>query len=288
VREPFVLTGAGVKTGRHSDTQMVDIAPTLAALLGVGLPSLSQGRVRTDMLQLAPERQSAIVAASAKQQAQWLAAYNAATGQTITVAAGADPVTATQHAVAKARAARAASERLFRIAVSALAAVAMLAVIWFSRSPLLGWQAVGATLYLALFHAAYALGQGRTYSLSSVLSAKDVVDVCVLTAGFAIVAAIVVVLWRTGALRRGASEAARAVLDTTLLTVAVVSLPALVGYAVNGAVITWRLPNFPLMFVTFMSLLQMVGIGIFGTLFAAVAALRGARVSVGNARAANL
>lgn len=35
LKEPFVLVGAGVKPGNYGDVNMVDVAPTLAALLGV-------------------------------------------------------------------------------------------------------------------------------------------------------------------------------------------------------------------------------------------------------------
>ncbi|HEX9028622.1 MAG TPA: alkaline phosphatase family protein, partial [Anaerolineales bacterium] len=37
--EPFVLAGAGIQPGQYPDVQMVDVAPTLAALLGTNIPA---------------------------------------------------------------------------------------------------------------------------------------------------------------------------------------------------------------------------------------------------------
>lgn len=48
--EPFLLVGNGVVPGTYEDTQMVDVAPTLAALLGANIPASSQGHVLTQML----------------------------------------------------------------------------------------------------------------------------------------------------------------------------------------------------------------------------------------------
>ena len=48
--EPFVLAGAGVKPGTYAEMQMVDVAPTLAVLLGTNLPASGEGRPLLEML----------------------------------------------------------------------------------------------------------------------------------------------------------------------------------------------------------------------------------------------
>jgi arylsulfatase A-like enzyme len=49
---PIAFLGPGIKPGTYSQTVAVnDIAPTLAAILGVTEPSGSVGRVLTEMLQ---------------------------------------------------------------------------------------------------------------------------------------------------------------------------------------------------------------------------------------------
>jgi hypothetical protein len=270
--EPWVLAGAGVKPGPYPDTRMIDIAPTLAALLGVSIPALSQGDVRTDMLQLTPEQKAAIEAAHAKQQAEWLTAYNEATGQSI-AATPTGGASAVQSAVEEARATQAANERLPRIALALIPLLAIAGALWSARGASLIWPAIGALIYLAVFHAAYYLIEGRTYSLSSVLGADDILQVGMLIAAVGFVVACAIVVWQTNALRADAAGAATAVLGAALVTIAVVSLPAIVGYAVNGATITWVMPNFALMFFTFLTLLQIAGIALSAVALAAIAAL---------------
>ena len=58
--EPWVLAGAGVKPGSYGDVAQVDVAPMLAALLGVNIPATTQGRTRTEMLTLTPEQTAVI------------------------------------------------------------------------------------------------------------------------------------------------------------------------------------------------------------------------------------
>ncbi len=50
--QPLVLTGKGINPGTYGDINQVDIAPTIAALLGAAIPSSSEGQVRAEMLNL--------------------------------------------------------------------------------------------------------------------------------------------------------------------------------------------------------------------------------------------
>jgi hypothetical protein len=269
-----VLAGAGVKAGHYPDTQMVDLAPTMAALLGTSIPSLSQGHVRTDMLQLTDEQRAHITELERQQQEQWVYSYLIATGQpSLQLGATGDPVDDAQGAVEASRAAQFAWAGLGRTALVALIMLAIVVALWFLRDPIEHWELLAALVYLVVFHATYALIEGRTYSMSSVLSANDIILTCILTAGVAVAAGVALVLWRANVLQRGWSFTANTVLRTALVIIAIVALPALIGYAVNGTVISWRLPNFPLMFMTFISLLQLAGIGLFGIALAGLAAL---------------
>ena len=64
---PLVLAGAGVVPGATAvDAQLVDVAPTAAALLGVAAPGHAEGRTLVELLALAPAaaaRRSAVVQA---------------------------------------------------------------------------------------------------------------------------------------------------------------------------------------------------------------------------------
>jgi hypothetical protein len=273
-REPWILTGAGVKPGQYPDARMIDIAPTMAALLGESIPALAQGRVRLDMLQTTPEQKTAIEAAYAKQQSAWLTAYNSATGQSIAPPASGKPEDI-QIAVSKARAAQFANERLPRIVIAIIPLLIIIVAAWWARGSLMVWQIIGAVIYFALFHAAYYLLEERTYSLSSVLSANDILAVGMGTAAAAFIVAGALVVWLSGAWKGGAIPAATAALGTALTTIAIAGIPAIVGYAINGATISWTMPEFILSFFTFLTLLQLVGIAASSLVVAALAAMAG-------------
>lgn len=67
---PLVLAGRGVRRGARGTCAQVDVAPTLAVLLGLPLPAASQGRPLIDALELtAAERQQALCNAVAQRDA---------------------------------------------------------------------------------------------------------------------------------------------------------------------------------------------------------------------------
>jgi hypothetical protein len=80
-------------------------------------------------------------------------------------------------------------------------------------------------------------------------------------------------------LRRGAAQAASAAVGTAIVTIAIAGIPALVGFALNGATITWTMPDYALMFFTFLTLLQITGIGIASIALAAISAIAAWRFS---------
>jgi len=57
------------------------------------------------------------------------------------------------------------------------------------------------------------------------------------------------------------------------------ALPALLGFAVNGAVTTWRLPNPLLVFLHFTNLIQAMFVAVLGIVLSGIAALVGWRVA---------
>ena len=57
---PLVLAGAGIRAGGRADGLLVDLAPTVSALLGLPMPANNQGRVLAEALDAPPERLQAI------------------------------------------------------------------------------------------------------------------------------------------------------------------------------------------------------------------------------------
>jgi hypothetical protein len=270
---PFVLVGAGVRPGHHADVQMVDVAPTLAALLGANIPASSQGQVLTQMLDLSPDQQQAIERALEAQQSQLVELYQAAIGRQVAVEPGTDLVAAHQAAMEAARDARLKAERLPRTILALAVVLVPAGVMFWKRGRTLGWLLAGAVLYLILFNLRYALLDGRTYSLSSVASADELLLYCAITAALALIIAWLITSFGLGAFRRGPRRASELVLALTLVILYLLLLPVLWSFALNGALVTWTLPDMGSMFLAFISLIQFLVVSVFGLVLAGLTAL---------------
>jgi len=54
VQVPLVAVGAGIRPGQYDPAEMIDLGPTLSALLGLAAPAGSRGRPLSDLLALPP------------------------------------------------------------------------------------------------------------------------------------------------------------------------------------------------------------------------------------------
>lgn len=270
--EPFVIAGAGVEPGRYTDIQMVDIAPTVAALLGTNLPASSQGRVLSEMLTLTPAQEAQINAALAVQKTQLLSAYQAAINSRADPQPPADSISGARLAMDEARDRRLARERLPRFVLAAVLALAPAAVLYWKRGKKVAWLVGGAAIYTVLFHLRYAVFDRRTYSLSSVASPEDIIMFAAVTAAIALVIAWLVVSLRLGIFGQPSRQAAETTLAFTFVTLYSLALPILLSFVLNGIFITWTLPDFSSMFVGFLSTLQSLVVAAVGLALAGVAA----------------
>ncbi len=274
--EPFVMAGAGVRAGKYPDIQQVDIAPTVAVLLGTNLPASSQGRPLVEMLDLSEAQKDAIRKALSLQQALLLDAYLsalAARPANVHVEPGHDPLGAYQAMLQQVRESRLKRERLPRFVLAAALALIPALILFRKRSRDLVWMLGGALLYMLLFHFGYAVLAGRTYSLSSVASADDII---LFTAGAAAVSLIMAWLATSlglGLFRSTSRRAAEGSLAMVFITLYLLALPILWSFALNGVLITWTLPDFGSMFLGFLSTLQSLIVAALGLLLTGLAAL---------------
>ena len=274
--EPFVMAGAGVKPGSYPDIQMVDVAPTVAVLLGANIPASNQGHVLTELLNLTLEQQTAVQQALQPQQTQLFSAYTAAIGVSARTPEGEDIVAATQSALEAARAGRLFRERTWRGLGALLLAAIPAAVLFLKRGRKVAWLLAGALLYVLLFNLRYTILEGRTYSLSSLVSQTDILLFCAITAAIALLIAWLVTMFGTKAFRLGVRAASETTLSFVLTTIYLLALPILWSYALNDAVPTWTLPDVPgmlYMFLGFISLIQSLIVAAIGLLLTGIAAL---------------
>ncbi len=269
--EPFVLIGAGVKPGSYADIQMADIAPTLAALLGANIPASSQGRVLQEMLQLPAETLAALPEAAQSQQAALLQAYSTAIGESVPPVVGGN-VADYQSALEKVKALRLAGDRAPRMALAVLLAVIPLAVLLLKRRSGSAGYLGGAILFQILFHFRYAVLDRKVYSLSSITSQNDFILYVAVTGAAALAISWAVVMILSGALRRGAHEAALRSLALVLVTAYLLCLPILYHFALNGALVSWTLPEMAPAFMALLNLVALISVSASGLLLIGIAA----------------
>jgi len=274
--EPFVLAGAGVRAGQYPDIQQVDIAPTVAVLLGTNLPASSQGRPLVEMLVLSEAQKDAIREALSRQQALLLDAYLpavAARPANLSIIPGDDPLGAYQAVLQQVRESRLRRERVPRFILAAVLALIPAGILFWKRNQALVWMLGGALLYTLLFHFGYAVLAGRTYSLSSVASAEDIILFTAGTAAISLVIAWLATSLGLGLFRSTPRRAAEMSLAMLFIVLYLLGLPILGSFALNGLLITWTLPDFGSMFLGFLSALQSLIVAALGLLLTGLAAL---------------
>ncbi|PKN84273.1 MAG: hypothetical protein CVU45_09055, partial [Chloroflexi bacterium HGW-Chloroflexi-7] len=175
--EPFVIVGAGVNPGQYPDIQMVDLAPTLSALLGINLPASTQGEVKTDMLTLPEDVLIALPAATSDQQLGLLSAYASAIGKETTSLKllKSNSVADTQSVINELRSQKLFGERVIRaIPTGILLAVAITLLLRQRKNKSFSWV-LGGILFVALFNLRYLFLDRKVYSLSSIISQTDLI-----------------------------------------------------------------------------------------------------------------
>jgi hypothetical protein len=172
ITTPFVVAGMGVMPGAHESIRQTDIAPTIAALLGTGLPALNEGQIRFEMLDMSAELRAEKAMTLARQHLTLASVYlmpvndpsthellreeeeNLKVAQAATSIGNFDSayrlVTPTverlEAAMRDARNASIEAERSARLSVALAAVLAPLLLIWWRRTIRLNWVVIGALL----------------------------------------------------------------------------------------------------------------------------------------------
>ena len=275
LQEPFVLAGAGVTPGDYGDVNMVDVAPTLAAMLGLNLPASTQGEVRTSTLALSDSVSAALPAAVEKQQTTLLTAYAAAIGQKLDAAkipTGSD-VSQYQSVMSGLRANRQFAERIPRALIAAL--FLALIIYWLIRQWKNGSPAwiIGGLAFAGLFNFRYAIWDNKTYSLSSIISQTDMIMYVAITSALALLIVWLAIMLDQHYFKLRPADAAIKTFGLVFTTAFISGLPAILSYVLNGALITWTLPDYLTSFLAMISLIEVLMISVSGILFAGLNSL---------------
>jgi hypothetical protein len=274
--QPLVLAGKGIRSGAYGDINQVDIAPTLAALLGVAVPSSSQGQVRTEMLVLPTETLGQLPKYIDNQLDGVVKAYSKVIlGREPDFPPGELTADTAGDMAAAIRLEKLGPERSLRSVIAFFLMVIPLVVIILKWRKRFSWYLIGGLFLLFFFNLRYAWVDGRTYSLSSVQSEMDMILYVGTTAAFAYSISWLGVMLVTKSFRKGALGAASDSMYFTLFCLFILYSIAMVNFGYNGWKVTWTLPDFPIQYLGLMAVIIAIFTAISGLILTAIAALTG-------------
>jgi hypothetical protein len=280
LRVPLVAAGRGIRPGQYPDAEQIDIAPTVAVLLGSAIPAHNQGSILLDQID-APE---AVQATRAVDLARQLAARHAALLRAIgdprepeletlnragaALAAGrlaeARALAAQSNALVRgqwraAQAERLNRERLARLPLALLLFAPVALYAWWWRRAGWPWRAplAAALLYFVIWNAAYFLVQGYRHTISMINSEASGQQLLVAALGDALLAlaaasALLGVLRRNGT----AGGIARDAANTLFLVAAGLEVQILSYYVVWDVVLRWHIGDLDWAFKYYMDVVQ--------------------------------
>lgn len=273
--QPFVMAGAGVIPGEYGNIDQVDIAPTIAALLGTNLPASTQGQVRTAMLNLPEQTLVNLPTAMQSQQEHLVQSYSAAIGVLIPSHAfeTRNSVAAYQALLTDLRVERTSQERLPRAIISAaiLGLLAFLLVrFWKSGLP---WKVLGSLVFLVMFNLVFGVILGKSYSFSIIEGVMEFVLLIFACSSIGFLAAWLFTALASQQFKRRPMDAALQTLALALVTIGLLLIPLAIHFTLNGALLSWTMPNWFVLFIGLLSMVLIIATAILGILFSGVSAL---------------
>lgn len=266
--QPLVMIGETVIPGNYSDISQTDVAPTIATLLGLPVPTVAQGRILFELLHLTQAERATAQMALARQRVALTEAYlSQIEGTESTLPeqlladlnraesalghnnlGGAFQLAALAQTEADAQMAAARHDRLSTEQFSRLIGAALIALLWFvtmwqRRGFHAGLIVIAALLTVILYHTLYQI-QGYSYSLSSVKSLAELpleiarrTAVSMLAGGGLVLVVLMLVKEDNWLTLLGSGY------GFGLLVTFFFALPLLWAFWQNGFVVTWHLPE---------------------------------------------
>ncbi len=293
-RVPLLVVGAHVKVGEYGMVRQSDIAPTIAALIGSGIPSTSQGTILFSMFDLSDVQRATKAIALAKQQRDFGQAYLNAIGGTLSEPALLDAQVAkssldvknyesaftianlaaqqVQHDTRAARLARIERERFAR-APLVVALIVVPLMLWFRRSGRVLIALIAAIAIALAQHGLYVQAQ-HLYSFSDMLSLPRFALDALARSVLAVVCGGVLIVgyhWRDDKPSR--VRVATTLLIACALAIYLLSIPFAVGYFVNGLSLQWTIGDLTWAFIMVFSLVTIVTTSVTAVPFAAAIGL---------------
>ncbi len=261
--EPFLLIGAGIKPGKYEDIHQVDVAPTIAVLLGINLPASSQGKVLTDMLELDEETFKIIQDSQAQQQNTLIEAYVSA----VRDGHGKNVEETLSMTLNQVRMRRLYTERSPRLIVLLLAIVIPLQLFLRKRKKELLLFVGSAILYGVAFNIGYLLLGGYSFSFSTIRHERFFLLFIIINITISYAITCLYALATVRGKKYIADSWRERINGGTYVIIYLLSLLVFWYYYLFGATVEWTLPDFSLLFIVLLSLIQIGCIASLGILF---------------------
>ncbi len=280
---PLVIAGEGIKPGRYGEVEQAKIAPTVAALLGIAMPTHNQGQPLFDLLDIPTQAKAERTVDVARQQQSFYSQYlteigaGAYAGNELPEAEQAlaqrDHQTAyergTQFAPSirvyaeGARQSRLWRERLWRLPLALLVLVVpALYLAFYPKKRDLLVSLIGAGIYFVLFNG-YFFIRGLTWSLS-VFNEEYLIPAFLQQRIMEGVVSLLVAAIVVGVLMRGRTllETALAAVNMSLFVGLGLLLQVDLFYWLYGLEWNWYLPDLRWGFKYYLDLLQVFATGL--------------------------
>jgi hypothetical protein len=280
VLTPLVMVGARIAQGSHHDIRQTDIAPTVAALLGLAVPSAAQGDILFDTMTLDEAESTEKWVAWSQQRVELSSLYLESIGQEpLTDAARGDAAIAyssllvrnygsarrlAEFAVREStkemimgRSQRTTGEQQRRLPLAALSIAAGAYLLWRRWSSTTAALSASALSTVVIYDLLF-LWQGHVHSFSTTGDWETFATDAAVRLARALVPAICVITWLVWReRRRPPAEIATLIYSFGLILAFLLTLPLAATYVLNGFEVTWRLPHHLSAFLQVSSLLQL-------------------------------
>lgn len=269
-RVPLLMCGKAIRPGTYGSAKQTDIAPTVAALLGLPIPPYSQGRILDEAVNFGGV-QARLRELLSAQKEKFTRAYLGAIGINFDRIRGEimpmpdeDAAQYWDRVLAKGKEARIAGERVRRAPLFlAVLLVPAMAFLYIGRTLRLSWK---TPLLLSLLYFAVDYGiffaSGKRVSLSAINEEDLLQRFFNEVTLYAVVSAVAVVILLAFLDRKKAGfEAAKSSLVLMASIAFLIILQVDFFYLYNGPTIGWRIPNMLLGFKYYLDLTSLVAVG---------------------------
>ncbi|RLC76671.1 MAG: hypothetical protein DRI61_12850 [Chloroflexi bacterium] len=280
LRVPLVMVGKAIRQGVYTEKPQVDIAPTVAALLGLPSPAHSQGRPLLEMIEAPAEVKGRKGLNAALQLVGFYDAYSKALGGRTfagdvlkkyreNIAIGEEGALANFHAdltrrASAARMARLWRERLVRFPIALAIALFPLLYLLLYRKRIrqAAIPLVFALLYFVIYNSIFFILRGHRWSFSAFNSEAQIkvfFNQCLMDAAFSMLITgliLALISWK-----KTWMETLERVVTFSFFTGYFLLIQVDFFYWLYNIKISWYLPDLKLGFKYYLDLLQMTPVG---------------------------